>query len=75
MATQQSTEKIKTSHITSSVKLNELVFEGITYTKIMQAPQRFKYNTASGKRDCTLWVCVEAESKLPAKVILVPEIS
>jgi len=74
MATQQTQEKIKTSHITSSVKLNEVVFEGITYTKIMRAPQSYKYKTDAGKHDCSLWICVEAESKLPAKMMLVPEI-
>lgn len=72
--TEVGSQKIKTSHITNTAKLNELVFDGITYTKVMQAPTKFKYNTISGKRDCILWICVEAESKLPAKVVLVPEI-
>ena len=67
-------EKIKTSHITNTAKLNEIVFEGITYTKITPAGQRYKFNSPNGKRDCTLWICVEAESKLPARVMLVPEI-
>lgn len=54
--------------------LGQLIFEGITYVKLMPVPHKFKYNTGSAKRDTTLWICAHKDSSLPAQLYVVPEV-
>jgi hypothetical protein len=68
------TDKIKISQITNSVRINEMVYDGIAYSKIMPIQQRYKVTTDDGKKECMLWLCVETGAKMPARIVLVPEI-
>lgn len=70
------TKKITTDNVNPmSVPFTTLEMDGITYVKILETKQRYKYVTPSGKKDMRLWLCAKKDASLPAELFLVPEIS